>query len=109
MQSSFGHLILISNRRNEVYRGTYKEKTSIFKYHNDNSNEVNIMNFLQRKIEGIPIVYYHSTIPQISPSGRYFNELIIMSEIEGKVMGGLRCNSETETNILNINVGERKN
>lgn len=100
---------LIDDHRNEVYRGMYDGKLCIFKYQDDeNSKEAEIMKFLYGKIPGIPIVYHHSLF-QISPSGRNFYQLIIMSELEGKVMIYSKPKDERYIDLREIPVENRKN
>lgn len=93
----YTNLVLIHSTRNEIYCGYYNEQPSIFKYTNDESNEVHFMKQLHKpfsdfynqkfkKTLSIPEIYRHETTNVISPSNKVFKELIIMSEIKGKVL-----------------------
>jgi tRNA A-37 threonylcarbamoyl transferase component Bud32 len=88
-------LTLIYKTRNEIYRGVHKYipiNPRILKYTNDDSREVEIMNYLRDKIYNVPTVYHHNIGENISPSNKSFNSLVVMSEIKGKVIDAIPVN-----------------
>ena len=79
---------------NEIYIGVHKTLPNtcyIFKYNNSASTvgkEAQILNYLKDKVSPrIPVVCYHNIGKNISPSGKIYNDLIIMTRIKGEVLG----------------------
>jgi serine/threonine protein kinase len=83
---------LIHCTRNEIYLVTKHDDPQwkrIYKYHNDqDSKEVEIMQALKGVVP-IPQVYEHSSTSQQSPSGKTFNNLVVMEYIEGHTIMGV--------------------
>lgn len=72
----------------EVYSAIHKihqDKEYIFKYHNS-EDEVGILRYLEDKVPYIPTIYYNNIGTNISPTGKSYKELIVMSKIKGEVL-----------------------
>lgn len=76
----------------------------IFKYNNNNSKEADILIYLKVKLSSetkslIPVIHYHNEGITISPSGKIYKDLIVMSRIKGKV---LKTRQQDDTTCINL-------
>lgn len=109
----FYDLKLIHKTRNEIYRGISQRDPSlicIFKYTNDLSPEISIMIHLQERGLNIPVLYDFKEGDIISPSGTEFNKLLVMSEVQGKLLTNSRIHdnlNEIYDSIPSENIPDR--
>ncbi len=83
------YLTCVKDDVTEVYSAIHKQDSSleyIFKYANDESQEIEILNYLQKLTDSVPNIHYTNVGANISPKGRSYNKFIVMSYIKGDVL-----------------------